>query len=99
MDDLSTQNVEVTWDEFHADHARVYHRVGFDLTFALDQYFTQVKPVVGLLDFEITSPEIKPDNYELLKRMRQRVTIIGDRGPRRHGLGGPDLCEAFVAYK
>jgi SAM-dependent methyltransferase len=96
---LESGYVEVTWDEFHQDNTRVYHRFGFDLVYALDQFFSQVKPVVGLLDFEITSPEIKPDKYELLKQMRQRVTVLGESRRRCYGLGSPDLCDAFVAYK
>jgi SAM-dependent methyltransferase len=96
---LEASYVKVTWDEFHQDDARVYHRFGFDLTYELDRHFSQVKAVTGLLDFEITSPEINPDKYELLKQMRQRVTILGDRWRRRYGLGSPDLCDAFVAYK
>jgi len=76
-----------------------YHRFGFDLLFKLDKHFRSVKPVVGLLDFEITSPEIKPDKYELLKGMRERCTILGEDYLTYLGLGNPDLCDAFVARK
>ncbi len=52
---LESQYTKVTWDEFHGDNTRTYHRFGFDLLFELDQYFPSVQPVVGLLDFGITS--------------------------------------------
>lgn len=96
---LESRSLLVTWDEFHQDNTRVYHRFGFDLLFDLEQVFSRVKPVVGLLDFEITSPEIKPDKYEILKGMRERVTILGRDRLLYNGLGSPDLCDAFVAYK
>ena len=96
---LESRYTKVTWDEFHQDNTRTYHRFGFDLLFELDQHFRFVKPVVGLLDFEITSPEIKPDKYELLKGIRERCIILGEDYLTYLGLGNPDLCDAFVARK
>lgn len=96
---LESSYVRVTWDEFHQDNTRVYHRFGFDLIDALDQYFSRVTPVVGLLEFDITSPEIKPDKYQFLKTLRNRVAILGNNRLRYNGLGSPDLCDAFIAYK
>jgi SAM-dependent methyltransferase len=96
---LESSYVSVTWDEFHQDNTRVYHRFGFDLLDALDEHFSRVTPVVGLLEFTITSPEIKPGKYDMLKRVRHRVSILGESRLRYNGLGSPDLCDAFVAYK
>jgi SAM-dependent methyltransferase/uncharacterized Zn-finger protein len=96
---LESSYVSVTWDEFHQDNTRVYHRFGFDLLDALDAQFSRVTPVVGLLEFKITSPEIKAGKYDMLKSMRDRVSILGESRLRYNGLGSPDLCDAFVAYK
>ena len=85
--------------EFHADNTRVFHHFGFDLLFDLDFAFSDVKVVVGLLDFQITSPEIQPDKYRILLSNRERCIVLGDQRIRLFGLGIPDLCEAFIAYK
>jgi hypothetical protein len=89
----------VTWDEFHAEHTRVFHRFGFDLVVQLDEIFTSVTPVVGLLDFPITSPEISSEKYTVLKRMAGRCRIIGAETLKASGLGSADLCDAFVLRK
>ena len=73
--------------------------VGFDLLFDLDEAFSGVKAVVGLLDFQITSPEIQPDKYEFLLSNRERCLILGEQLIKLFGLGIADLCEAFIAYK
>lgn len=86
----------VTWDEFHEDHARTFHRFGFDLVFELDEIFASVTPVVGLLDFPITSPEISSEKYAVLKQMPERCRIIGAETSNASGLGMADLCDAFV---
>lgn len=96
---LESRYTQVTWDEFHQDNTRVYHRFGFDLVFELDKVFHTVTPVVGLLDFEITSPEIKPDKYQALEGIRDRCMILGEDLLRFGGLGSPDLCDAIVAKK
>lgn len=89
----------VTWEEFHAEHTRVFHRFGFDLVSQLDEVFTSVTPVVGLLDFPITSPEISGEKYTVLKRMADRCRIIGAETLNASGLGSADLCDAFVLRK
>lgn len=86
-------------DEFHADNTRVFHHFGFDLLNDLDMYFSDVKAVVGMLDFQISSPEIKPDKYTYLFGNRERCIVLGDQVVRLFGLGIADLCEAFIAYK
>lgn len=96
---LESGYTQVTWDEFHADNTRVYHRFGFDLVFELDKVFSSVTPIVGLLDFVITSPEIKPGKYQVLADIRDRCVILGDDLLRFGGLGSPDLCDAIVARK
>jgi len=85
--------------EFHADNTRVFHHFGFDLLFDLDKAFTNVKVVVGTLDFQITSPEIQPDKYEILLNHRERCIVLGEQQIKLFGLGIPDLCEAFIANK
>jgi len=96
---LENAYVPVTWDEFHQDNTRVFHRFGFDLINDLKQIFNQVTPVVGLLDFHITSPEIKPEKYLALQHMREQVVVFGESKLRCNGFGNPDLCDAFIAYK
>lgn len=96
---LEGHYTKVTWDEFHQDNTRVFHRFGYDLLFDLDRQFSAANPVVGLLDFEITSPEIKPDKYELLKSMRERCIILGEDAIVRWGFGNTDLVDAFIAFK
>ena len=91
--------VQVTWDEFHQDNTRVYHRFGFDLLLELQNIFREAKAVVGLLDFQVTSPEIKPDKFEGLKEKPDDCIILGEQLLSCYGLGSPDLCDAFVAFK
>lgn len=85
--------------EFHADNTRVYHHFGFDLLRDLDDYFTGVQAVVGLLEFQISSTEIRPNKYQFLEKNRERCILFGDHTVRLFGLGIPDLCEAFIGYK
>jgi len=96
---LESEYTKVTWEEFHADNTRVYHRFGFDLHFELKKIFSFVQPVVGLLDFEITSPEINPGKYSKLKPIRDRCLVLGENKIRLFGLGLPDLCDAFILRK
>jgi len=96
---LERQYVKVTWDEFHGDHTRVYHRFGFDLQIELDRIFSSTRSVVGLLDFPITSPEIDPMKYDLIKEKQGNYIILGESKMRYYGLGCPDLCDAFLACR
>jgi SAM-dependent methyltransferase len=96
---LESQYTQVTWEEFHQDNTRVYHRFGFDLLFDLERYFRSAYAVVGQLDFEVTSPEIKPDKYEFLKKNYEHCIILGEDSLVHNGFGNPDLCDAFIAYK
>jgi SAM-dependent methyltransferase len=96
---LEDAYTEVTWDEFHGDHTRVFHRFGFDLLHTLEHIFTTATPVVGLLDFSITSPEIARHKYALLQRTPERCHVIGVEALNTHGLGIPDLCDAFIVRK
>lgn len=89
----------VTWDEFHHDDSRVYHRFGFDLSNELKQVFSRVVPVVGLIDFDITCDEISPDKYIFLKNNPSRLITLGEELVNRFGLGCPDLCDAFIIYR
>lgn len=96
---LERQYTRVTWEEFHGDRTRVFHRFGFDLMAELEPLFHQVTPVVGLLDFPITSSEIKPDKYESLNPYLQQTIVFGEQARRLLGLGSPDLCDAFIARR
>jgi predicted SAM-dependent methyltransferase len=96
---LENRYTPVTWDEFHGDNTRVYHRFSFDLLAEIEVVFRRAVPVVGLLDFEITSPEIKPDKYQSLQPFNDRCIIFGEKVVRLFGLGIPDLCDAFTAYR
>lgn len=93
------QYTPVTWDEFHGDQTKVFHRFGFDIMTEIEQHFPRVTPVVGLLDFPITSQKINPDKYESLKPYHQQTIIFGEQARHFLGLGMPDLCDAFLAIK
>lgn len=96
---LESRYTPVTWDEFHGDNTRVYHRFGFDLVVEMVPLFSQVIPVVGRLDFPITSPEIKPDKYAALEPYIEQCHVIGESVMHYGGLGIPDLCDAILARK
>jgi len=96
---LEGRYTPVTWDEFHGDNTRVYHRFGFDLVGELEPLFSNIIPVVGRLDFPITSPEIKADKYAALAPYIDQCLVIGDSMMHYSGLGMPDLCDAILARK
>ena len=96
---LESQYTPVTWDEFHGDNTRVYHRFGFDLVAEMEPLFSQVIPRVGRLNFTITSPEIKPDKYVTLEPYIDQCIVIGESVMHYGGLGIPDLCDAILARK
>jgi SAM-dependent methyltransferase len=96
---LEEHYTQVTWDEFHGDNTRVFHRFGFDLALDLKMVFDQVSIVVGLLDFPITSPEISDKKYKTLKDIKTPILILGQDLISYFGLGSPDLCDAFIARK
>lgn len=86
---------KVTWEEYHGDNTKVYHRFGFDLAEDLAKYF-DVTTYLGLLDFKISSPEIDPAKYNYLRSKNAKVHQFGNELMKKYGLGSPDLCEAFV---
>jgi SAM-dependent methyltransferase len=96
---LEGRYTPVTWDEFHGDNTRVYHRFGFDLVKDLEPLFSKITPVVGRLDFPITSPEIKADKYAALAPYTEQCLVIGESVMHYSGLGMPDLCDAILARK
>ncbi len=96
---LEAAYTAVTWDEFHGDNTRVFHRFGFDLLKEVDAVFEEVRVMVGLLDFTITSPEISPHKYDPLAGERGRILQAGAHLLRFYGLGNPDLCDALIATK
>lgn len=96
---LESKYTKVTWDEFHGDNTRVFHRFGFDLLVNLSQVFEKVIPVVGQMDFSITCPEISTEKYLFLQTYRDQCLIFGEDILKYNGLGNPDLCDAFIAYK
>jgi SAM-dependent methyltransferase len=93
---LESRYTNITWDEFHGDNTRVYHRFSFDLAGELENAFTEVKIFVGQLKFEITSPEIHPQKYDFIRQGKVPYEEFGPERMRRRGLGSPDLCEVFV---
>lgn len=92
---LEKEYTKVTWEEFHGDNTKVYHRFGFDLAEELAKYF-DVTTYLGLLDFEVSSQEIDPEKYKYLKSGKVKVHQFGSGLMKKYGLGSPDLCEAFV---
>jgi hypothetical protein len=95
---LEVSYTKVTWDEFHGDDTRVYHRFGFDIVGDLVQIFPTVTLYVGLLDFPITSPEVATAKYDQLRdgALECRVVEFGRESMREMGLGNPDLCEVMM---
>lgn len=85
-------------DEFHGDNTRVYHRFGFDIADELSSVFSSVVLYVGLKDFSISSREISPAKYDVIKKqmINCKVVELGAENLRKYGLGSPDLCEVFV---
>lgn len=96
---LERSYTRVTWDEFHEDDTRVFHRFGFDLLEVLDQTFSSVTPVIGVLDVEIISPEVSKEKYVHLGAIVERCQIIGAETMNASGLGNPELCDAFILRK
>jgi SAM-dependent methyltransferase len=89
---------KVTWDEFHGDNTRVYHRFGFDVADDLLGVFPAVTVYVGLLDFELTSQEVAKTKYDQLRAgaFGCRIVEFGRDAMRELGLGSPDLCEVIM---
>jgi SAM-dependent methyltransferase len=89
---------QVTWDEFHGDNTRVYHRFGFDIVGDVVSIFPAVTLYVGLLDFPITSHEVAKSKYDQLRdgALECRVVEFGRDAMREMGLGSPDLCEVMM---
>jgi hypothetical protein len=89
---------KVTWDEFHGDNTRVYHRFGFDIVDDLLAVFPAVTVYLGLLDFPVTSHEVAKTKYDLLRRgaLGCRVVEFGVAAMHEIGLGSPDLCEVIM---
>ena len=96
---LEAAYTPVTWDEFHGDQTRVFHRFGFDLYDSLREIFSRVNIYVGQRHFPITSPEIAADKYAYLDTIPEAVREIGADSSTLFGLGIPDLCDAFLAFK
>jgi len=88
----------ITWDEFHGDHTRAYHRFGFDLAEKFLPLFPSIALYLGLREFEITSREIKLTKYDSLQQGNLGIEIVefGGEVMDAKGLGCPDLCEVFV---
>lgn len=88
----------ITWDEFHGDNTRAYHRFGFDLADEFLPLFPSIVLYVGLRDFEITSGEIKLTKYDYLRQENLEIEVVefGSEVMDAKGLGCPDLCEVFV---
>lgn len=60
---LEASHVHVTWEEFHGDRTKVFHRFGFDLDHDLENFFSKVEIIVSEMDFELTSAEISKEKY------------------------------------
>jgi SAM-dependent methyltransferase len=88
----------ITWDEFHGDNTRAYHRFGFDLAEEFLPLFPSITLYLGLREFKITSSEIKPTKYDYLQQenLPTKIVEFGSDAMDAKGLGCPDLCEVFV---
>jgi SAM-dependent methyltransferase len=88
----------ITWDEFHGDNTRAYHRFGFDIAEEFLPLFPSIVLYLGLREFKITSREIKPTKYDYLEQENLAIEIVefGSEVIDAKGLGCPDLCEVFV---
>jgi SAM-dependent methyltransferase len=87
---------KITWDEFHGDNTRAYHRFGFDVIKDFEKYF-DATVYVGQMDPKIVHEEVDPNKYDYLKENPQiPVKEFGQDVMRKYGLGSADLCDAIV---
>jgi SAM-dependent methyltransferase len=95
---LESKYTKVTWDEFHGDHTRAYHRFGFDVMEDLLPSFPSVKAYVGLRDFPVRLEEVSVNKYDYLRTSKANFKLeeFGTHALKSQGLGCPELCEVIV---
>jgi SAM-dependent methyltransferase len=93
---LEREYVKVTWDEFHEDHARVYHRFGLDLVADLRGAFASTSIYLPYRDIVVRSPEVHPEKFAYLSDHDVDVIYFGRSVMHERGLGSPELCDALV---
>ena len=95
---LEKSYVKVTWDEYHGDKTKVYHRFSFDLIKDIKRSFHKSNIIIGKREYNITSPEIDIHKYSVLLN-EKTYSEIGQSSVTLFGLGNLELCDAFVCYK
>jgi SAM-dependent methyltransferase len=88
----------VTWDEFHGDNTRVFHRFGFDLVEHIEKFYSEFSIYIAGLNVPVQCPEIKPGKYNWLRDHKSEYRIF-ETGPsigRLLGFGVADYADAFV---
>lgn len=95
---LEALYTQVTWDEFHGDHTRVFHRFGFDIITEFEPHFSEITLYLGARDAEVFSAGVNRAKYGYLPTMSSDCRIIefGPEKLRENGLGSADLCEVLV---
>ena len=93
---LEAKYTKITWDEFHGDNTRAYHRFGFDLEKELIKYFNEVRLYVCDKDPTFKSSEAKADKYSYLQSSIMKVVEFGEEASRQNGFGCAELCDAFI---
>jgi SAM-dependent methyltransferase len=95
---LESEYTKITWDEFHGDHTRAYHRFGFDVVDDLIPSFSSIKVYVGLKKFPVILDEVSVNKYDYLwaSKLKFEIKEFGAEALRSKGLGCPELCEVIV---
>lgn len=97
---LEEAYTKVTWDEFHGDNTRVFHRFAFDILPVLQKFAPRVSTVVAaVLESVPHHQEIKPGKYAYLRRNPAiPVVRVGEPLTKVFGFGPKEYCEAFILF-
>jgi len=88
---------QVTWDEFHGDKTRVFHRFAFDIIADLEEIFDSVKVMIAEKLDLVSHPEINPQKYDYLRSRPDIHPVEAGEGLcRLYGLGPMEYCDAFI---
>ncbi len=88
---------QVTWDEFHGDKTRVFHRFAFDIVADLADIFDSVKVMIAEKIDVVSHPEINPQKYDYLHSHPDIHPVeAGEQLCRLYGLGPMEYCDAFI---
>lgn len=95
---LEPSYTKVTWDEFHGDQTRVYHRFAFDIIEELAGIFPRICTyIVDLTPPTPGHPEVKAQKYDWFGRHPDACLVqVGNATNQIYGFGAPEYCDAFI---